>query len=79
LSFTSTLSLLTRLDELRNAGAQVVVATHSPLLTALPGLLATPVVSPEPDHGADGVRVGNPARRWAITFLAAAMTAPPTG
>ncbi|GAB2628883.1 ABC transporter, ATP-binding protein [Paractinoplanes abujensis] len=36
LSFTSTLGLLTRLDELRSAGAQVVVATHSPLLTALP-------------------------------------------
>ena len=37
LSFTSTLSLLARLDRLRGDGAQVVVATHSPLLTALPG------------------------------------------
>ena len=37
LSFTSTLGLLARLDELRADGAQVVVATHSPLLTALPG------------------------------------------
>ena len=37
LSFTATLSLVARLDELRDAGAQVVVATHSPLLTALPG------------------------------------------
>jgi predicted ATPase len=37
LSFTSTLGLLSRLDTLRTAGAQVVVATHSPLLTALPG------------------------------------------
>jgi predicted ATPase len=37
LSFTSTLSLLARLDGLRADGAQVVVATHSPLLTALPG------------------------------------------
>ncbi|HET6533535.1 MAG TPA: AAA family ATPase [Actinoplanes sp.] len=37
LSFTSTLSLMARLDALRAAGAQVVVATHSPLLTALPG------------------------------------------
>ncbi|MFI7545909.1 AAA family ATPase [Actinoplanes sp. NPDC049599] len=37
LSFTSTLGLLSRLDGLRDAGAQVVVATHSPLLTALPG------------------------------------------
>jgi len=36
LSFTSTLSLVARLDGLRAAGAQVVVATHSPLLTALP-------------------------------------------
>ncbi|MEV8505788.1 AAA family ATPase [Actinoplanes sp. NPDC051475] len=37
LSFTATLGLLARLDALRNDGAQVVVATHSPLLTALPG------------------------------------------
>jgi predicted ATPase len=37
LSFTSTLNLLARLDALRDTGAQVVVATHSPLLTALPG------------------------------------------
>lgn len=37
LSFHSTLSLLARLDELRTQDAQVVVATHSPLLTALPG------------------------------------------
>jgi predicted ATPase len=37
LSFTSTLGLLSRLDALRSDGAQVVVATHSPLLTALPG------------------------------------------
>jgi predicted ATPase len=36
LSFTSTLRLLAHLDTLRAAGAQVVVATHSPLLTALP-------------------------------------------
>jgi predicted ATPase len=37
LSFNSTLSLLARLDRLRADGAQVVAATHSPLLTALPG------------------------------------------
>jgi predicted ATPase len=37
LSFTSTLGLVARLDVLRAAGSQVVVATHSPLLTALPG------------------------------------------
>jgi predicted ATPase len=37
LSFTSTLGLLGRLDGLRADGAQIVVATHSPLLTALPG------------------------------------------
>jgi predicted ATPase len=36
LSFTSTLGLLGRLDAMRADGAQVVVATHSPLLTALP-------------------------------------------
>ena len=36
LSFTSTLGLLARLDALRANGSQVVVATHSPLLTALP-------------------------------------------
>lgn len=37
LSFTSTLSLVGRLESLRATGAQVVVATHSPVLTALPG------------------------------------------
>jgi predicted ATPase len=37
LSFTSTLGLLARLEALRADGAQVVVATHSPILTALPG------------------------------------------
>ena len=37
LSFSSTLRLMAHLDVLRQAGAQVVVATHSPLLTALPG------------------------------------------
>jgi predicted ATPase len=36
LSFTSTLGLLAHLDTLRADGAQVVVATHSPVLTALP-------------------------------------------
>jgi predicted ATPase len=37
LSFTSTLRLLAHLDALRAGGSQIVVATHSPLLTALPG------------------------------------------
>ena len=37
LSFTSTLRLLAYLEALAHAGGQVVVATHSPLLTALPG------------------------------------------
>jgi predicted ATPase len=37
LSFASTLGLVARLDALRETGAQVVVATHSPVLTALPG------------------------------------------
>jgi predicted ATPase len=36
LSFTSTLSLVARLADLRAEGAQLVIATHSPLLTALP-------------------------------------------
>jgi predicted ATPase len=36
LSFTSTLSLMSRLAGLAEAGAQIVVATHSPVLTALP-------------------------------------------
>jgi predicted ATPase len=36
LSFTSTLSLLSRLGTLAEQGAQLVVATHSPVLTALP-------------------------------------------
>jgi len=37
LSFTSTLGLLTYLHELAEAGAQIVIATHSPVLVALPG------------------------------------------
>jgi predicted ATPase len=37
LSFQSTLSLLLLLDMLRREGSQVVVATHSPMLAALPG------------------------------------------
>ncbi|GGM46908.1 ABC transporter, ATP-binding protein [Dactylosporangium sucinum] len=37
LSFTSTLGLMSRLADLARAGAQIVVATHSPVLTALPG------------------------------------------
>jgi predicted ATPase len=37
LSFTSTLRLVAHLDALRRGGGQAVVATHSPLLTALPG------------------------------------------
>lgn len=37
LSFTSALALLAVLSELAEAGAQVVAATHSPVLTALPG------------------------------------------
>jgi predicted ATPase len=36
LSFASTLRLIAQLEALRAKGAQVVVATHSPLLTALP-------------------------------------------
>ena len=37
LSFASCLELVGLLDELARAGGQVVCATHSPLLTALPG------------------------------------------
>ncbi|MGA4864885.1 AAA family ATPase [Streptomyces lavendulocolor] len=37
LSFTSCLELLGHLDQLVKRGGQVVCATHSPLLTALPG------------------------------------------
>lgn len=37
LSFTSCLALVDLLARLADAGAQVVCATHSPLLTALPG------------------------------------------
>ena len=37
LSFTSCLALVELLDRLARAGAQVLCATHSPLLTALPG------------------------------------------
>jgi predicted ATPase len=37
LSFTGTLSLVVQLAGLVDRGAQVVVATHSPVLAALPG------------------------------------------
>jgi len=37
LSFTGTLSLVVHLRELLTGGAQVVIATHSPVLAALPG------------------------------------------
>jgi predicted ATPase len=37
LSFTSCLGLVAQLDELVRAGGQVICATHSPVLTALPG------------------------------------------
>jgi len=37
LSFQSSLALLVVLDALRQEGSQVIVATHSPLLAALPG------------------------------------------
>ncbi|TXC97133.1 AAA family ATPase [Streptomyces sp. ISID311] len=37
LSFTSCLELLGHIDQLVKSGGQVVCATHSPLLTALPG------------------------------------------
>ena len=37
LSFTSCLRLVALMDQLAGAGGQVVCATHSPLLTALPG------------------------------------------
>jgi predicted ATPase len=36
LSFTSTLSLMGRLHDLAQSGSQIIVATHSPLLVALP-------------------------------------------
>jgi predicted ATPase len=37
LSFGSCLALIALLDEMRAEGSQVIVATHSPLLVALPG------------------------------------------
>jgi predicted ATPase len=37
LSFESCLGLVALLHQLSNEGSQVVVATHSPLLTSLPG------------------------------------------
>lgn len=49
LSFASTLRLIAQLDELRAKEAQVVVATHSPLLTALPGATIL-------ELGAQGIR-----------------------
>ncbi len=37
LSFASTLGLMARLDALARSGAQIVCATHSPVLASLPG------------------------------------------
>jgi predicted ATPase len=37
LSFTSSLALLLLLQEMRSVGSQVVMATHSPVLAAVPG------------------------------------------
>lgn len=37
LSFSSCLELLGHIDQLTQQGGQVICATHSPLLTALPG------------------------------------------
>ncbi|MCD0452526.1 ABC transporter [Actinocorallia sp. API 0066] len=37
LSFTSCLNLIAQMDRLARAGAQIICATHSPVLTALPG------------------------------------------
>jgi predicted ATPase len=37
LSFRSTLGLIVLIDDLRKGGAQVICATHSPVLTGLPG------------------------------------------
>jgi predicted ATPase len=37
LSFDSSLMLLTLMSDMRAAGSQIVLATHSPLLAALPG------------------------------------------
>jgi predicted ATPase len=37
LSFQSSLALLVVLDALRQEGSQAIVATHSPVLAALPG------------------------------------------
>lgn len=49
LSFTACLGLLSTFTKLQKTGAQVVCATHSPLLTALPG---ADIV----EFGADGLR-----------------------
>jgi predicted ATPase len=57
LSFTSTLGLLSHLDTLRAAGAQIVVATHSPLLTALPGATILEL-SPHGIHAVDWRQLG---------------------
>jgi predicted ATPase len=55
LSFTATLSLIVTLQDLASSGAQVVVATHSPMLTALPR--ATIIELGE--HGMRPARWGN--------------------
>jgi predicted ATPase len=69
LSFTATLSLVARLDELRADGAQVVVATHSPLLTALPGATIL-------ELGAHGIRKTTWAELEVVAGWRQFMTAP---
>jgi predicted ATPase len=52
---TATLSLMVTLQDLAAYGAQVVVATHSPMLTALPGATVVELG----DHGVRNTRWEN--------------------
>jgi predicted ATPase len=63
LSFRSCLALLALFDDLRREGAQVLCATHSPLLASLPG--ATVLEVGDHGHPARGVRRPGPGARLA--------------
>ena len=70
LSFSSCLGLLALLDELRQAGAQVLCATHSPVLAALPGATLL-------ELGEDGYRETSYDELASVQHWRAFLDAPP--
>jgi len=69
LSFTSCLQLLSLLAAVADAGSQVVLATHSPLLAALPGAVIL-------EFGEHGIRPANWADLELVTHWQAFLSRP---